>query len=152
MLDEWIRRVASVILEPVSPVSLSALDLAQLKQAVSALLLEMVYADFEAAPAERVMVVASLRRYFDLADEELDKLLRNAEDTARSGLGWQAHVMPVNELMTHAQKYRLLECLWQLAQVDSAVHVMENAMLEQLARDMHISPGELARIRRQQPD
>ncbi len=136
------------MVEPPTPVPLSALDLAQLKQAVAALLLEMMYADFVAVPEERTMVAESLRCHFDLAEEELDKLLRNAEDQAHGSLGWQSHLVPINELMTREQKGRLLQCLWQLAQVDSTVHVMENAMLEQLARDMHIEPLELEEIRR----
>lgn len=147
MINQWIRRLASVV-EPSAPVPLSALDLAQLKQAVAALLLEMMYADFVVVPEERQTVTESLKCHFNLAEEELDKLLRNAEDQALGSLGWQSHLVPINELMTRQQKAQLLRCLWQLAQVDSSVHVMENAMLEQLARDMHIEPAELDEIRR----
>lgn len=149
MWKDWLARLAAVVTEPASPVPLSALDLAQLKQAVAALLLEMIYADFVVLPVERKAVTESLSRYFDLDARELDKLLRNAEDQAQSTPGWLSHLVPVNELMTHEQKVRLLQCLWQLAQVDSTVHVMENAMLEQLARAMRIGPDELARIRRE---
>jgi len=113
-----------------------------------ALLLEMMYADFVVVPEERQTVTESLKCHFNLAEEELDKLLRNAEDQALGSLGWQSHLVPINELMTRQQKAQLLRCLWQLAQVDSSVHVMENAMLEQLARDMHIEPAELDEIRR----
>jgi uncharacterized tellurite resistance protein B-like protein len=148
MID-WIKRIAQVVLEPSMPVALTAMDLAQLKQAVAALLLEMVYADFVTLPEERQAVEASLQRHFDLDPQELSKLIDNADDQARSSLGWSAYLVPVNELMTPAQKQQLLRCLCELALVDSRVHVMENAMLEQVARAMQIAPDELQAIKRQ---
>jgi uncharacterized tellurite resistance protein B-like protein len=110
----------------------------RLQLACAVLLIEVMRAEGGIGPAERRAAVAVLQRKFDLAEDEVQRLLELAEDTARQASDLHAFTSALNERLDHAQKVRVIEAMWTVAYADGHLAAHENHVLWRVADLLHV--------------
>jgi uncharacterized tellurite resistance protein B-like protein len=124
-----------------------------LRVATATLLVEVVRADFIVQPSELLRLRSILRRQFELAEEELDALLEQAEQGADRMVSTQHITRLLNENFDHAMKLRVIEMMWELVYADADKNHYEEHLIRQVADLLYISHGEFIRARhRAEPD
>jgi uncharacterized tellurite resistance protein B-like protein len=114
----------------------------QLHLATAVLLVEVMRADPQLGAQERDAVIAGLRSRFALGDDELDRLVELAHDTARSANDFFRFTNTINERYTHDEKIRMVETMWSVAFADGHLDVHENATISKVAGLLHVTHGE----------
>src|SRR5688572_23936857 len=92
-----------------------------LQLATAVLLLEVMRAEPEVKESERQAVLAALRRKFTLSPDELDRLMELADDRARTANDFFAFTSTLNDRLSHEQKVRVIEFMWQVAYADGDI-------------------------------
>jgi uncharacterized tellurite resistance protein B-like protein len=110
--------------------------------AAAVLLVEVVRFDAAMDPAERTAMVTALRSKFDLAGDELDRLLELAVDTSRSAYDYQRFTGSLNDHFTQPQKGQLVEAMWQVAYADARLDENEMHTISKVAGLLHVTHGE----------
>jgi uncharacterized tellurite resistance protein B-like protein len=110
--------------------------------ATAVLLVEVMRADPDVAPAERVAVLAALGRKFPLAADELARLVELAEDRARTSNDFFAFTSTINDRFSHPQKVRMIENMWLVAYADGELDANENHLISKVAGLLHVTHGE----------
>ena len=113
-----------------------------LQLATAVLLVEVMRADPELEAKERLAVVSALRQKFPLADDELDRLVELAEQTARTASDFHQFTSVINDAFTQAQKIRIVEYMWQVAYSDGHLDAHENHLISKVAGLLHVTHGE----------
>jgi len=113
-----------------------------LELATAVLLVEVMRADPAIGEAERLAVVQALRRKFTLDDAELERLLQLAHDTARSANDFFAFTSAVNDGLSHAEKVRIVEHMWEVAFADGHLDAHESHLISRVAGLLHVTHGE----------
>jgi uncharacterized tellurite resistance protein B-like protein len=113
-----------------------------LQLATAVLLVEVMRADPELGPQERLAVVAALREKFSLTDEELSRLVELAEQTARTASDFHQFTSVINDGFSQEQKIRIVEYMWQVAYSDGHLDAHENHLISKVAGLLHVTHGE----------
>ena len=113
-----------------------------LQLATAVLLVEVMRADPDIRPAEKMAVLATLRTRFSLADDELARLVELAEQTAQTAYDYHRFTTSLNENFTHAQKIQVIENMWQVAYADAHLDAHENHLISKIAGLLHVTHGE----------
>lgn len=113
-----------------------------LQLACAVLLVEVMRADSELPESERDVVVAVLRRKFQLAPDELDRLLELAHEKARTANDFFRFTSTLNERFSQEQKVRIVEYMWQVAYADGRIDDNENHLISRVAGLLHVTHGE----------
>lgn len=139
-------------IRPPSPAESAKDEQHLLQLAAAVLLVEVMRADPELGMAERRAGIAALRDKFALADDEIDRLLELAEQTARSATDYFAFTSRINGAFEMEQKLRLVEHMWRVAYADSSLSAHENHLMRRVADLLHIPHGAYvhAKMRAQQ--
>jgi uncharacterized tellurite resistance protein B-like protein len=106
--------------------------------AVAALLVEVLRADFDVAATERQEVVSSVAALLKLGDEQGRALVEEAERQIDKSHDLYQFTSQVNRTYTDADKARLLEALWRVAQADTVVHKYEEHLIRRVADLIHV--------------
>ncbi len=106
--------------------------------AVAALLLEVLLADYDVAPAERQQVMASVSVLLGLGDEAAQALVEEAERHIDKSHDLYQFTSQVNRTYSEAEKVRLLEALWRVAIADLTVHKYEEHLIRRVADLLHV--------------
>jgi uncharacterized tellurite resistance protein B-like protein len=106
------------------------------------LLVEVMRAAPEVHEDEYDAVLRALRRKFELSDDELQRLIELAHETARTAYDYQRFTSLLNERFTHAQKVAIVEAMWEVAYADAHLDVHENAVIRKVAGLLHVTHGE----------
>jgi uncharacterized tellurite resistance protein B-like protein len=106
------------------------------------LLVEVMRAAPEVHEDEYDAVLRALRRKFELSDDELQRLIELAHETARTAYDYQRFTSLLNERFTHAQKVAMVEAMWEVAYADEHLDVHENAVIRKVAGLLHVTHGE----------
>lgn len=109
--------------------------------AASALLLEIAHAD-GLGPAEHASILRSVREDLGVADEDVQEVLRLAEEARRQSVDLYQFTRLVAESFSADQRRRLVEAIWRVVYSDDVLSAVET----QLARRI----GDLIGL--QQPD
>ncbi|MCM3562137.1 MAG: TerB family tellurite resistance protein [Hydrogenophaga sp.] len=110
--------------------------------ATAVLLVEVMRATPELHEDERDAVLRALRRKFSLADDELERLIELAHDTARTSNDYHRFTSLLNERFTQPQKIAVIEAMWEVAYADQHLDVHENAVINKVAGLLHVTHGE----------
>lgn len=110
--------------------------------ATAVLLVEVMRADPQLGEAERIAVVEALRRKFTLADDELDRLVELAHESARTANDFYGFTSTLNERFSHEQKVRMVEFMWSVALADGHLDAHENHLISKVAGLLHVTHGE----------
>lgn len=113
-----------------------------LQLATAVLLVEVMRAEPTMADSERDAVLHALRVKFALREDELQRLLELAHDTARSAYDYQRFTGQMNEHFTQEQKVRVVEAMWQVAYADAHLDAHENHVISKVAGLLHVTHGE----------
>ena len=117
-------------------------DARSLQLATAVLLVEVMRADASFNPQERAATVAALRTQFTLTDEEMIRLLAQAEQTAQSANDYFAFTSAMNDHYTQAQKIMVVELMWKVAYADGYLDANENHLISKVAGLLHVTHGE----------
>lgn len=106
--------------------------------AVAALLVEVLRADYDVGPAERQQVMASVSALLGLAPEETQALVAEAERHIDQSHDLYQFTSQINRTFSEAEKVRLLEALWRVADADLTVHKYEEHLIRRVADLLHV--------------
>jgi uncharacterized tellurite resistance protein B-like protein len=106
--------------------------------AAAVLLVEVVNADGEITPGERVALLAGIQSQFSLAGEEARQLLALAETQSRDAVDLHQFTSLINKQFTPAQKLELIEELWRAAYVDEILHRHEEHIVRKVADLLYV--------------
>jgi len=106
--------------------------------AVAALLVEVLRADYEVAPAERRQVMTSVSALLGLGPEETQALVEEAERHIDQSHDLYQFTSQINRTFSEAEKVRLLEALWRVADADLTVHKYEEHLIRRVADLLHV--------------
>jgi uncharacterized tellurite resistance protein B-like protein len=110
--------------------------------ATAVLLVEVMRAEPQLGEAERIAVVEALRRKFTLADDELDRLVELAHESARTANDFYGFTSTLNERFSHEQKVRMVEFMWSVALADGHLDAHESHLISKVAGLLHVTHGE----------
>lgn len=110
--------------------------------AAAVLLVEVMRAEPQATAQERLAVAQALRGKFDLAEDEAQRLVDLAEETARSANDFYRFTSELNDRFSHAQKVRMIEFMWSVAFADGQLDAHENHLISKMAGLLHVTHGE----------
>ena len=113
-----------------------------LQLATAVLLVEVMRADADASAVERAATVTALRKTFALNDDELARLLAQAEHTANSANDYFRFTSAMNDEFTQAQKIQVVEYMWQVAYADGQLDANENPLISKIAGLLHVTHGD----------
>jgi len=106
--------------------------------AIAALLLEVLRADYAVAPAERQQVMASVAALLGLGPEETQALVEEAERQIDQSHDLYQFTSQINRAFSEAEKVRLVEALWRVADADLTVHKYEEHLIRRVADLLHV--------------
>jgi len=106
--------------------------------AVAALLVEVLRADYDVAPAERRQVMTSVAALLGLGPEETQALVEEAERRIDQSHDLYQFTSQINRAFSEAEKVRLLEALWRVADADLTVHKYEEHLIRRVADLLHV--------------
>lgn len=109
------------------------------RMAVSALLLEIAAADFDADQKEQQAIIHIVRTQFGLDREEADQLIALAEHEHHTSTDYFQFTRLINEHYSASQKVELVELLWRVAFADGELHHYEEHVIRRLADLLHVS-------------
>lgn len=133
MLKEWIAKQFGPRAGEASAGSAGTLNLA-----VAALLVEVLRADYEVAPAEREQVVRSIGRFLGLGESDSVALLELAERKADESHDLYQFTSMINQGYSAAEKERLVEHLWRVAHADATIHKYEEHLIRRIAELLYV--------------
>ncbi|PIY30172.1 MAG: hypothetical protein COZ09_00925, partial [Comamonadaceae bacterium CG_4_10_14_3_um_filter_60_42] len=85
---------------------------------------------------------AALRTQFVLSDDELARLLAQAEATAKGANDYFHFTSAMNDQFTQAEKIQVVEYMWQVAYADGQLDANENHLISKIAGLLHVTHGE----------
>lgn len=115
--------------------------------AVAALLLEAMYVDHQATPAEHGAVIRLLRDHFHLPEETARQLVRVAEERFAEVLDDWEFAEAVRAGFNPAERQEILTMLWEVAYADGALVQMEHRLLNRLARHLDLDMAVIEQAR-----
>lgn len=113
-----------------------------LQLATAVLLVEVMRAEPELGPKERMTVVNALQQKFALAPDELAKLVELAEQKARQASDFHQFTSVINDGFSQEQKIRIVEFMWQVAYADGHLDAHESHLISKVAGLLHVTHGE----------
>jgi uncharacterized tellurite resistance protein B-like protein len=116
-------------------------DAHTLQLAAAVLLVEVMRSDAEMNEAERRAVLDALHHRFALAEDELDRLMELAQQTARDAHDFHRFTSAINESHEFADKVRMVEYLWQVAYADGTLSAHEHHVIRKIADLLHVPHG-----------
>jgi uncharacterized tellurite resistance protein B-like protein len=118
-----------------------------LRVATALLLVEVARADYADDLAESDAIFAGLRQFFAIGDEEAKLLFAEARREADHAVELQQFTRRLHEQLSHAEKLRVVEMLWQVALADLKLDKLEDYTVRKIADLLYISHSDLIRIR-----
>jgi len=109
-----------------------------LQLASAALLFEMLGADNDDHPDERVALQNILQETFALDEAETRELAELAEREVAESVSLYQFTGLINQHFPGSEKVRLVEMLWQVAYADGRLDRYEEALLRKIADLIHV--------------
>lgn len=109
-----------------------------LRLATAALLFEVVQADGEVHDDERRLMRTAIQSTFELPPEELEALLREAEESSARSVSLYDFTRVVDAAYPPEQKKRIVELLWLVAFADARKDALEEHMVRKIAGLLHV--------------
>jgi len=115
--------------------------------ATATLLIEMIRADFDIHAVEERAVSLALRRAFMLDEQEVSALIVEAQACADEATSLHEFTRLINEQLTDAQKYHVIELLWQVGFADGAIDKYEEHLVRKVADLLYVRHSEFIRAK-----
>jgi uncharacterized tellurite resistance protein B-like protein len=99
-------------------------------------------AEPELDAAERSTLVRTLREKLGLCEDEIDRLIELAQDTAKTAYDYQRFTGQLNDRFSQKPKIRVVEAMWQVACADGHLDANENHVIRKVAGLLRVTHGE----------
>ena len=116
-----------------------AVEQQSIQMAAAALLIEVSRADYRLDKRERMAVVESLVKQFDLPEAEMAELVALAQDRVEESISIYQFTKMVNNQYDYRQKLKLIEGMWQVAYADGELDKYEDYLIRKVADLIHVS-------------
>ena len=87
---------------------------------------------------EERAIRAILREHFELSDEELDELVRDADDRVEQSTALSEFTGELNRIFSAEQKAQVVEYLWQVAFSDQYLDKFEEYTIRKVADLLYV--------------
>ncbi len=128
-------------LTPPSPAASAQATEHTLQLATAVMLIEVMRADTSIGDAERRAVIDALRVSFDLADDEIERLIELAGRAAREATDWYEFTSHINGHFDMPAKVRMVEHMWNVAYADGHLSEHERHVMWRLSDLLHVPHG-----------
>lgn len=118
-----------------------------LKRITSALLIEMVNADFEQNEAERVKVIQLLQTTFFLDQAEADELMTSAIKQVENSTSLHDFTSIINKQFDSSRKLHIIELLWEVAYADGKLDKYEDYLVRKIADLIGVSHSDFIKMK-----
>lgn len=115
------------------------------KLAVAQLLLEMARSDFSPDASEIATIRELLARAFALGADDLEALLKEAEQRVERSISLHDAVAAINSTLDPEARRNLIAMLWRVAYADGKLDKYEEALLRRLSDLLFIPHSEFIR-------
>lgn len=117
-------------------------DARSLQLATAVLLVDVMRSDADVTQDERVATVTALRTRFTLSNDELERLMTQAQDTAKTANDYFRFTSAMNDHFTQAEKIQVVQQMWQVAYADGHLDANENHLISKIAGLLHVTHGD----------
>lgn len=107
--------------------------------AVSALLLEVAYADQHADESELAEIRRVVGDTFELTETEIETLLAESADYYQASVGAQSLTRAITEAWSEPQRFELVVTLWRVALAQDGISALEEHRIRHLADMLYLS-------------
>lgn len=118
-----------------------------IEHATAALLIELAKTDFEQHNDEEQLIIATLKRVFDLDQRALDELVEWAENATDEAHDLYQFTSLVNEHYGNEDKRKLLENLWKVAYVDGRVDRYEEHFIRRVTGLLNLAHSDFIKAK-----
>lgn len=110
-----------------------------LKTAVAALLIEVMRADTEQQDDELKTLTFTLKKYFQLSDEEVNELMQSAGKSLDDAIDYFQFSKQINNQCSAQQRIEIIELLWRLAYADGELDPQEEYVIRRVANLLYVT-------------
>ena len=107
--------------------------------AAAALMFEVVWADHEISQFELATAKDLLKEMFSVQEKALMRIIADAEERLREGVGVHAYTTFLNESMSEEEKFSVVTALWQIALAEDGIDVMEEHSIRKTSDLLYLS-------------
>jgi len=111
----------------------------QLQLASAALLIELCKSDSSIDESETSALVEILRSRFELAESDLEELMRLAEEEAHQATSLYQFTSLMNENFEYAEKVQLILNMWEVAYADGRIDRYEEHLIRKVSDLLYLS-------------
>ena len=117
-------------------------DQSSLQLACAVLLAEVMHADGKNDDNERQEIVNQLNQHFSLSREILNDILKQAEVISEQATDYYQFTSKINLNFPVADKIKLVEMLWSVANADGEISAIEQHTISKIADLLHLRHNE----------
>ena len=110
-----------------------------LKTAVAALLIEVMRVDTLQQDDELKTLTFTLKKYFQLTDEEVDELMQSAGKSLDEAIDYFQFSKQINNQCSAQQRIDIVELLWRLAYADGELDPQEEYVIRRVANLLYVT-------------
>jgi uncharacterized tellurite resistance protein B-like protein len=115
--------------------------------AACALLLEIGHADDSLGEEERARIRRAVREDLGVAPEDVDEVVRLAEEERRESVDLYQFTRLVAERFSREERLRLIEVIWGVVYADGVLTAMENQLARRIAELLGFQHPEVQAVR-----
>jgi uncharacterized tellurite resistance protein B-like protein len=113
-----------------------------LLMAAAVLLVEAMRADADLGADERAAVTAALQKRFGMEQQELARLIEQAEAQAKRANDYFLFTNKLNDACSQPDKIALVEAMWDVAYANGQLDANEIHVVSKVAGLLHVTHGE----------
>lgn len=116
--------------------------------AVAALLVHLAAVDGKTHPEEREAIAGALTDYYELSEEEVDRLIAEATRRDAESVDFYRFTSAIGSLPDE-EKLEIVRMMWQVVFADKKNHELEDNMVWRIAELIHVSARDRTALRNQ---
>jgi uncharacterized tellurite resistance protein B-like protein len=116
--------------------------------AVAALLVHLAAVDGTVLPEERQAIRGALKRFYELNDADVDRLIADAARRDAQSVDFYRFTSALSDL-PDAEKIEIVRMMWQVVFADKENHEMEDNMVWRIAELIHVSARDRTVLRKE---
>jgi len=115
--------------------------------AAAALLTHVMVSDGYAQDKERAVLKASLKKQYDMNDEELEELIIEAREADNDSVDFYAFTSVLKRELDRDGREKIVEMLWNVVLADGIVHELEDNVVWRVAELLGVGTRERVMLR-----
>jgi len=134
------HHIKSIFEKFTAPQKTDALDRdMELQVATAVLLTEVMCADHQLDEREKKTILHILQEQFMLNDKQAIDLFAYAEAKTKEAVSLHAYTSQINQLLSHAQRAKLIENMWRVIYADDEIDKYEEHLIRRIAELLYVS-------------